>query len=153
MRWVAWGLLLASCAPAAVAAQNSGKTIIAPRGDGKIEARAIYCDDGTGKTAACGAPGSPMTTAGRQERAQLVTANVPAGAQAVYGGNYLFDQACSAYGTITLRTRGADGATMVTVLSRSAGDMTMVALGSGATVDATVSGTTGCNAALSRVPQ
>lgn len=72
----------------------------------------------------------------------------------VYGGNYVFSQVCSAYGTAALQVLGPDGAYQ-TVTSKTAADTTggtAVALGAGATVRATVSGTTGCAAVLVRVP-
>ena len=97
----------------------------------------------------------PMPTAAKQESVTLIAANTPASAATVYGGNYAFSQTCSAYGTLTLRYRGPDGATMLTLVSKTASDSTgatLVQLGSNAVVDATVSGTTGCNATLSRVP-
>lgn len=97
----------------------------------------------------------PLPTQAKQESVTLIAANTPAAVQTVYGGNYAFSQTCSAYGTVVLRYRGPDGATMLTLVSKTASDSTgatLVQLGSNAVVDATVSGTTGCNATLSRVP-
>lgn len=91
----------------------------------------------------------------QQESYQLVAANVPSAAVTVYGGNYILSQTCTAYGTLTLQVRGPDGTTYQTVTSKTSSDTTggtAIALGSFATVRATVTGTTGCNAILARVP-
>ncbi len=97
----------------------------------------------------------PMPVGGKQEAFALLVANQPSIAATVYGGDYVFAQACGGYGTVTLRVRGPDGATMQPILTRAAIDPdggTGVTLGSGAVVDAVISGATGCNATLSRVP-
>ena len=98
---------------------------------------------------------NPLPVGGKQEGFALVAANTPSVAQTVYGGDYILAQACGAYGTVALQVRGPDGATFQTIVSKTAADApggTGVALGSAAVVQATVSGTTGCNVTLSRVP-
>lgn len=98
---------------------------------------------------------NPLPVAGRQELVALATANAPSPAIAVYGGNYVFSQGCTAYGTLTLRYRAADGATMITMVTKTASDNaggTLLSLGTNAIVDVAVSGTTGCNATLARIP-
>lgn len=85
----------------------------------------------------------------------LVAANTPAAAATVYGGAYVLAQACTSYGTVTVRYRGPDGATMLPLLSKTAPDAgggTLLSLGSGAVIDATITGGAGCNVSLSRVP-
>lgn len=98
---------------------------------------------------------NPLPVSGRQELITLATANVPATAVAVYGGTYVFSQGCASYGTLTLRYRGADGATMITMVTKTASDNaggTLLSLGTNAIVDVAISGTTGCNATLARIP-
>lgn len=90
-----------------------------------------------------------------RESFALATANVPSAAATVFGGNYIFSQTCTTYGTITLQVRKADGTTYKTVISKTADDAgadTGLSLGSFAVVRVTVTGTTGCNALLARVP-
>lgn len=97
----------------------------------------------------------PVATNGKQESYNLIDANSVAPAQTVYGGSYVFSQSCSGYGTVTLRYRGPDGATMQVLVTKTATDAaggTLVSLASYVVVDATVSGTTGCNATIARVP-
>jgi hypothetical protein len=97
----------------------------------------------------------PLPVAGLQQAVPLVAANAPTAGATAFGGKYVFAQACATYGTVTLRYRGPDGATMTTLLSKTtadAGGGTLISLGTNAVVDATVNGTTGCNASLSRVP-
>lgn len=93
-------------------------------------------------------------TAGRQEVARLATANTAAAGMAIYGGNYILNQACSTYGTVAFRYRGPDGTTMTTLLTRAGAENagTLVQLGSGQFVDVVLTGTTGCNVTLSRIP-
>ena len=98
---------------------------------------------------------TPLPTAPKREAYTLVSANAPAAPATVYGGQYVVTQGCAAYGTVTVRYRGPDGATMLPLLSRGASDSnggTIVALGSAAMIDATVSGTTGCNVQIARLP-
>lgn len=109
---------------------------------------------GSGITAPVNAT-HPLPVGGFQESLALVAGNTAAGSVKVYGGDYVFAQTCSAYGTVALQVRGPDGATMQTVLSKAAADTaggTGVALGSGSWVQVALTGTTGCNATLARVP-
>lgn len=90
-----------------------------------------------------------------QESFQLVAANTPASPVSVFGGDYILSQTCGGYGTLTLQARGPDGSTWQTLLTKTASDTTSgtgLALGSYAVVRITVTGTTSCNAILSRVP-
>ena len=98
---------------------------------------------------------APLPTAGKQESFALVSGNVPNPPATVHGGTYAVSQGCASYGTTMIRYRGPDGATMMPLLSRTATDAngaTLVSLGSNAVIDAIVSGTTGCNVTLARVP-
>lgn len=92
---------------------------------------------------------------GKQEAFPLIAANVPSAPATVFGGNYILEQTCTAYGTVTIQRLGPDGTTYLTIASYTASD-TMgghaLAFGSLAKVRMTVSGTTGCNALLARVP-
>lgn len=97
----------------------------------------------------------PLPVGGKQEAFALVTANTSSAAVTAYGGDYIFAQNCAAYGTISLRVRGPDGGTMTAIVSKTAIDPaggTGVALGANAVVDAVTTGTTGCDATLTRVP-
>ncbi len=97
----------------------------------------------------------PVLTINRTETFQLATANTASAPVTLIGGNYAFTQSCTAYGSIALRYRGPDGATMTTMLSKTAADSgggTIAAFGTGAIVDVSLSGTTGCNATLARIP-
>ena len=99
--------------------------------------------------------GCSATGGAVRESFALVAANIPSAQATVYGGDYIFSQACSAYGTLTLQVLGPDGTTWVTVISKTASDAnggTGLSLGSFAKVRVTVTGTTGCNALLARVP-
>lgn len=92
---------------------------------------------------------------GRQEALTLIDNNVPAAAQSVYGGDYIFAQQASAYGTITLQVMNPDGSTYSTLVSKTASDTTsstLVTLGTNATVKAVADGTTAAYATLSRAP-
>jgi hypothetical protein len=100
-------------------------------------------------------PSHPLPVGGKQESFALATANASAAAVPVYGGDYVFAQSCSAYGSVSLRVRGVDGATMIPILTKTSVDTTGgtgVALGTNAVIDVTLSGTTGCEVTLSRVP-
>lgn len=110
-----------------------------------------------------GAPGNgwtavdeahPLPVAPRQDLALLASGNTAMAAQTVYGGDYLFGQSCTAYGTIALQVLAADGASFQTIVTRNAADPAPVgvALGSNAIVRVDLSGTNGCAANLSRVP-
>lgn len=97
----------------------------------------------------------PIFDANAQETKALVTANVASSSVQVFGGDYIFAQTCTSYGTLTLAVLGPDGVTYQTLLSKTATDTTGgtgLALGSAAVVKATITGTTGCNVLLSRVP-
>jgi hypothetical protein len=90
-----------------------------------------------------------------RESFTLVTANVPSAPVTVFGGNYIFSQTCTTYGTLTLQARKADGTTYKTILTKTADDAgtdTGLSLGSFAVVRVTVAGTAGCSALLARVP-
>lgn len=90
-----------------------------------------------------------------QEAVTLAAGNAPAAASAVLGGSYVFAQACASYGSVALQVRGPDGATFVTIGTYTTPDTTggrTVQLGSGAIVQLALTGTTGCNATLSRIP-
>ncbi len=52
----------------------------------------------------------PLPVAPRQDLALLASGNTAMAAQTVYGGDYLFGQSCTAYGTIALQVLAADGA-------------------------------------------
>lgn len=94
------------------------------------------------------------TGAGRQEVVQLVANNTAAPAAPMFGGKYIMTQACTAYGSVTLRYRGPDGTTMVALATKTAAEAggTTVELGSKQVVDVALTGTTGCNVTLARVP-
>jgi hypothetical protein len=108
---------------------------------------ATQCITQTGAWGAC-------TNPARQETFQLVGSNTASAAATAYGGNYIWTQACTAYGTVSLRYRSPDGSTMITLVTRSGPEVsgTVIQLGSAQVVDAVLSGTTGCNATLSRIP-
>ena len=97
----------------------------------------------------------PLPVAGLQENFALVTANTASAPVTIYGGDYVFAQSCSGYGTVALQVRGPDGASFQTIVTKTAADSdggAGVALGSNAVVRVTVTGATACNATLSRVP-
>lgn len=99
---------------------------------------------------------NPLPVATRVEAFQLATANTAAPPVALVGGSYIWAQGCTGYGSVALRYRGPDGATMVTMVTKTAADSaggTLVQLGGGAIVDVALSGTTGCSVSLTRVPQ
>ena len=117
----------------------------------------LQCND-AGKNCRFISSSNPFSTAGKQESLALATANSAASLLTVYGGTYVFNQSCANYngGVLALRYRGADGATMVTLLSKVASDTsggTMITLGSNSRVDVLLpSGSTACNASVVRVP-
>lgn len=97
----------------------------------------------------------PVLTINRTEAFQLATANTATAPVTLIGGAYVFTQTCSGYGSVTLRYRGPDGATMTSMLSKTAADTaggTIASFGNGAIVDVALSGTTGCNVTLARIP-
>ncbi|WP_343528769.1 hypothetical protein [Sphingomonas sp.] len=107
-----------------------------------------------------GSSASPVTvtgvTTGFREAFQLASGNTASSPATLFGGAYVLTQGCTTYGTVTLRYRGPDGVTMIGMVSKTAADSgggTVVSFGGGAIVDVSLSGTAGCNVALSRVPQ
>ncbi|WP_312490777.1 hypothetical protein [Sphingomonas sp.] len=98
---------------------------------------------------------TPMPVATRAERLVLATNNVAAGPLTAVGGLYVLNQGCGAYGAVTLRYLAADGVSMLPLLTRTVSDTnggTSLYLGAGAVVDISLTGTTGCNVQLARVP-
>lgn len=94
-------------------------------------------------------------SAGRRESFQLAAGNAAAAAVTVYGGDYILSQTCTGYGSLALQVRGPDGASWLTLVTKTASDLgngTGIALGSYAAVRVAVTGTSGCNAILARVP-
>lgn len=90
----------------------------------------------------------------RQEQFALVNGNTASAAVTLYGGEYVFSQSSTTYGTVALRYRTPDG-TMVVLVTKSgpdAGGGTSLRFAAGTVVDVLPSLTTGCNATLSRVP-
>ncbi|WP_433911134.1 hypothetical protein [Sphingomonas yabuuchiae] len=109
---------------------------------------------GTGKTATPVTRETPLPV-GTIEPVTLATGNVANAPVALYGGNYVLNQFCAGYGSVTLRYRAADGATMLPLLSRVAADAgggTPLQFASGQTVDVALTGTTGCFVTLNRIP-
>lgn len=140
------------CAQGGAMAQTTAASVQAPAGYAPMQATCVKQLDGTCSPVSATAP---LPTTGFADSFGLAAANVPASAVTVAGGRYVVSQVCSAYGTLTVRYRGPDGATMLTLLSKTAADSgggTLITLAAGAVIDATVSGTTGCNATLVRVP-
>lgn len=144
-------LVAASTTPATAQVKRAGSVVNSPA---VVE---ITLPDGSYITPPAFVPtdatGAP-TGAGRQELVQLATSNTAAPAVAVFGGTYILTQACTAYGSVVLRYRGPDGATMVALLARTAAEAggTTVQLGSKQIVDVALTSTTGCNVTLARVP-
>ncbi len=114
---------------------------------------------------AFGAPGeaaqsvsqaSPLPVGGKQENFALANDNLAAAAVTVYGGDYIFAQMASAYGTVKLQIRAPDGATWLDLISKTASDAngagTGVALPSNAEMRVVLTGTAVAFATLKRVP-
>ncbi len=144
-------LALALLGPPGIAAAQT-KPVAAPGG---FVPQSSLAFGAPGSPATSVTPATPLPVAGRAEAFRLATANVPSSAATLFGGNYVFTQGCSTYGTVTLRYLGPDGVTMVTTLTRNAADSgggTMVTVGASAIVDVTLAGTTGCNVTLARIP-
>lgn len=99
-------------------------------------------------------PVHPLPTAAKQEMVMLASTNVAAVAQPVYGGDYLFTQTCTGYGSVALQVLGPDGSSFLTLLTRTGADPAPVgiAIGSNAILRLDLAGTSGCAANLSRVP-
>ncbi|WP_343526906.1 hypothetical protein [Sphingomonas sp.] len=115
-----------------------------------------------GSPATAVTPATPLPVGGtvsvepRREAFQLASGNTASSPATLFGGAYVLTQGCTTYGTVTLRYRGPDGVTMIGMVSKTAADSgggTVVSFGGGAIVDVSLSGTAGCNVALSRVPQ
>jgi len=150
LRWA--GAIALACLPAAPAVGQEYPKIVAPSSIVPPSGVAYKAADGSTNVVS---PVTPLPVAGRQEVVALATANAAAPAVAVYGGSYVLNQGCTAYGSVTLRYRAADGATMLTLLSKTAADSTggtLISLGTNTIVDVALSGTTGCNATLARIP-
>lgn len=84
----------------------------------------------------------------------LASANTPAGPITLSGGTYAYSQLCAGYGSVALRYRAADGSTMIPLVTKVVADAgaTAIQFGAGSVVDVALTGTTGCNVTLSRVP-
>lgn len=97
---------------------------------------------------------NPLPVSGRQETAVLATGNTAGPATTLYGGTYILTQACTGYGSVALRYRAPDG-TMLTLATKIVGDTgggTTLQFGASQIVDVLLTGTTGCNVILSRIP-
>lgn len=142
------GLALAGLCALPAPAQQA----YAPAGYAPLSAPCSTQPDGT---CAGVSPTTPLPVQAKQELVQLAAGNTAAAAQTVYGGTYWLNQICTGYGSVALRYRGPDGATMLTLIAKTAADTaggTQVQFGSGTTVDIVLNGTTGCSVQLSRVP-
>ncbi|WP_343526758.1 hypothetical protein [Sphingomonas sp.] len=147
-----WAGALALAWSSAAFGQTAGSAQ-APAGFAPMQAPCSVQSDGRCVAVSAATP-LPMAT--RVESFQLVSGNVPASPATLTGGTYILTQACTTYGSVTLRYRGPDGATMTAMLSKTASDSaggSAVSFGGGAVVDIALSGTAGCNVGLSRVPQ
>lgn len=144
------GAIALACCSAGVGGQSLPQ-IVAP--SNIVPPAGVAFTGSDGKTYIA-APATPLPVAGKQESAALVNANAPAAAVTLYGGSYVLNQLCATYGSVTLRYRAADGVTMTPLVTKIAADavVTVLQFGSGAVVDATVTGTAGCNVTLSRIP-
>ncbi len=158
IRRTRWAVLTAMILTWAVpgAAQTTGSSVQFPGGYAPGSAPCVRQFDGSCVPVG---PAAPLPVAAKQENLTLAVANSAAPAQTVYGGTYIFGQACGSYngGSLALRYRGPDGVTMLTLLTRgnsdAAGGATSVTLGSQAIVDVVLpSGSTECVATLARVP-
>ncbi|WP_341210664.1 hypothetical protein [Sphingomonas paucimobilis] len=143
-------LLIAAACPAVALAQNYPPTG-AP--GSLVPLTGSSFTNGAGKTLGV-TPATPLPVAEKQESVLLASGNVAVPAGTLYGGNYILNQTCSGYGTVALRYQAADGVTMVSLLTKSVADTsgTVLQFGSSAVVDVLLTGTTGCNVTLSRIP-
>lgn len=151
IHWI--GAIALVLVPSATFAQ-SAKSVAAPAGFAPLQAPCSVQSDGSCAPLGPANP-LPVATNGKQETYNLVAANAASAPQAVYGGAYVFSQVCTGYGSVTLRYRGPDGSTMLTLISKTSADSAggaLVTLASATVVDAAIAGTTGCNVTLSRVP-
>ncbi|WP_294278299.1 hypothetical protein [uncultured Sphingomonas sp.] len=154
-RWaVVTAMILTWAVPGA--AQTMGSSVQFPGGYAPGSAPCVRQSDGSCVPVG---PAAPLPVAAKQENLTLAVANSAAPAQTVYGGTYIFGQACGSYngGTLALRYRGPDGVTMLTLLTRgssdAAGGAASVTLGSQAIIDVVLpTGSTECVATLARVP-
>lgn len=149
LRWA--GAIALACSSVCATAQTLPR-VSAPAAFVPPAAAAFTDADGSTKVAS---NATPLPVAGRAETFRLVVGNAPSSAATLFGGSYVLTQSCTAYGTVTLRYLAADGITMTAMLAKSAADTTggtLVSLGSSAIVDVVLSGTTGCNVTLSRIP-
>ncbi len=147
------GAMALACLIATPAAAQNYPQIVAPSNVVPPQGVAFKAADGSTNVAS---PTTPLPVATRVEAFQLATANTAAPPVALVGGSYIWAQGCTGYGSVALRYRGPDGATMVTMVTKTAADSaggTLVQLGGGAIVDVALSGTTGCSVSLTRVPQ
>lgn len=135
--------------PGLAAAQT--KPVAAP---GAFVPQSALAYGGNGKAATPVTRETPLPV-GTIEPVTLASANAATAPVALYGGSYVLNQFCTGYGSVTLRYRAADGATMLPLLSRAAADAgggTPLQFASGQTVDVALSGTTGCFVTLNRIP-
>lgn len=99
---------------------------------------------------------SPMVFTQRfTETFALATANVASASVTLFGGDYIFAQTCSAYGTDAFQVLGPDGTTwsnLASYTTTDSGNGHTATLGANAVVRVTLTGTTGCNVTLSRIP-
>lgn len=99
---------------------------------------------------------SPLPVGGKQENFALADANAASDPVTVYGGDYIFAQMASAYGSVTLQIRAPDGATWLDLISKVASDDngagTGLALAGNAQLRVVLTGTTAAFATLKRVP-
>ena len=158
IRRTQWAVLTAmiSAWPVPGSAQTTGSSVQFPGGYAPGSAPCVRQPDGSCVPVG---PAAPLPVAAKQDSLTLAIANSAAPAQMVYGGTYIFGQACGSYngGTLVLRYRGPDGVSMMPLLSRgssdAAGGAASVTLGSQAIVDVVLpTGSTECVATLARVP-
>lgn len=147
------GVLIAAMlvAPSAILAQTT-KPIAAP---GALTPQTAIAFGAIGEKATPVTPATPLPVGGVREAFQLADRNTAAASVKLYGGDYVFSQTCSAYGSVKLEVKGPDGTTWLAMTTRTTADTTSgsgFAFGSGAEVRVSLSGTTGCFASLSRVP-
>lgn len=115
---------------------------------------ASYIDSTTRKTTPV-ETAKPLPVIGKQESFKLVASNVPSAAVMVAGGDYILSQTCTGYGTVSFQVLGPDATTWLPLGSYTTSDTGSghgFPLGSYAQVRISLSGTSGCNAILSRVP-
>lgn len=149
LRWA--GAIALACSSVGASAQTLPRiaapgTIVPPSG------AAFSAPDGSTNIVS---NATPLPVGSKAETVRLAIANVAGQAATLYGGSYVLSQACASYGTVTLRYLAPDGVTMTALVAKTAADAnggSPVSLGSSAIVDVVLSGTTGCNVSLSRIP-